>query len=327
MGDTGYGRVVDRSLTVAGRGRQEGGRFDAETVRKYTAYWREAQTWLVSAGLSTVTSWSSETLAQYAGVLLEQGYAVSTVDGRLSAVKAEHRKRGWPVPDGVAAWYVLRGGHDTHPDGFKVNTSGLRRGQLAVAAAHLDPARPAGARDLCLATLGWDLMAQVTDLVDVDLADVRTIAGEGLDPFLNVRLKGRWLAVEHLHEPVDVCPVEATRAWIGTLRRYGVSEGPLFRPVDKGGNIAGTGRFAGPPTSFRLTDAGVRTIWSTIVRKGQFPERSRPRDMRMASSLEAAAAGVPLRWILDRGGWSPAGRALARLVAAAEAAPVQEQTR
>ncbi len=320
MGDTEYGRVVDRALTVAGRGRRELGRFDPETVRKYAASWREAQAWLVSVGLSTVTPWSSETLAQYAGVLLEQGYAVPTVDGRLSAVKAEHRKRGWPVPDGVAAWYVLRGGHDTHPDAAKVNTSGLRRGQLAVAAAHLDPARPAGARDLCLATLGWDLMAPVADLVDVDLADVRTVAGDGVEAFLNVRLGDRWLPVEHLHEPVDVCPVEATQAWIGTLYQHGVTDGPLFRGVDKGGNIAGTGRYAGHRSALRLTVQGVRTIWLSIVRRGDFPADSRPRDMRMASSLEAAAAGVPLRQILERGGWSPQGRALARLVAAAEGA-------
>lgn len=314
MADTEVSRFVDRSLTVAGRARN-GARLDASTVKKYAKAWSDAHDWLVSAGLSTVTPWSSETLAQYAGVLLENGYAVQTVDHRLAGVKAEHRKRGWPVPDGVAAWYVLRAAKDTAPEPVKVNTPRPRRAALADAAAHLDPARAAGARDLCLATLGWDLMAPVRRLVEIDLADVRVVDCDG-DATLLVRLGGRWLDVVHLHEPVDVCPVEATQAWIGTLYQHGVHDGPLFRPIDKGGNIAGTGPYAGTRTALRLTPGGVQYIWSTIAVKGQLPPTT-PRDLRLASSLEAAAAGVSLTWILERGGWTPKGSALARLYAAA----------
>jgi hypothetical protein len=319
------GALVDRSLTVVGRGRKNAGRLEARTLKQYRRSWNEAQKWLTSVGLSTVTAWSSETLAQYAGVLLENGYAVSTVDHRLAGVKAEHRKRGWPVPDGVAAWYVLRGAKNTALSGVKVNTPRPRRAALADAAAHLDPLRPAGARDLCLATLGWDLMAQVKSLVDIDLADVRTLVDEHGEMSLSVRVDGRWLPVVHLHEPVDVCPVEATQAWIGTLYTHGVHHGPLFRGVDKGGNIAGepAGKYAGHPTALRLTARGVQRIWSTIVVKGQMPP-STPRDLRFASSLEAAAAGVPLRWILNRGGWSPTGHVRARLEDAAMAAGTGE---
>lgn len=317
-------KAVDRALTVAGRGRTAGA-LDKETLRKYQHSWREAATWYRSVGLSAMP-WTSETLAQYAGVLLELGYAASTVDFRLAGVKAEHRRRGLPVPDGVAAWYVLRAAKDTAEDPGKVNTRLPRRAGLARAAAELDPATAAGARDLCLAALGWDLMALVAALTDVDLADVQTVAGgpDG-DEFLSVRLRGRWLPVRHLHDPVSVCPVEATQAWMGHLYRAGVHEGPLFRAVDKGGNIAGAGKYAGHQSALRLTPGGLRRIWSTIAVKGGMPPTT-AKDLRFASSLEAAAAGVPLTVILDRGGWAPTGPVLARLYAASQQALEEEGT-
>jgi hypothetical protein len=310
--------AVERSLTVAGKGRNHG-RLGEETAKRYAKSWADAHDWLVSQGLSTVTAWSSETLAQYAGVLLEQGYAVSSVDGRLAAVKAEHRRRGWVVPDGVPAWYVLRGRNSNADDGVKVNTSGLRRAALASALQHLDPGTTVrGARDLCLATLGWDLMARPCDLVNVDVEHVREVDDDqGGEPYLEVRVRGRWLPVEHLHEPVDVCPVEATQMWLSTLEDHAVREGPLFRPVDKGGNVAGSGDpYAGHETAGRLKPDGLGYIWSRIMAAGRYPS-SKPRDMRFASSLEAARAGVPVLWILDRAGWSLQGRALERLYAAA----------
>lgn len=319
MRDFDVGAAVDRSLTVAGRGRR-GGRLDEMTVKKYGRYWTDAQAWLRSVGLSTVTAWSSETLAQYAGVLLtEHGYAVSTVDNRLSGVKAEHRRRGWPVPDGVAAWYVLRAAKSTAIDPLKVNTPRPRRADLAEAAAHLDPATAAGARDLCLATLGWDLMAGVRDLMRLDLRDVVPEVGPDGEDLLMVRLGDRWMRVEHLHEPVDVCPVEATQAWIRVLGVHAVTDGPLFRGVDKGGNIAGSpDPYAGHQTAERLTGGGLQRIWTTIAVRGNLP-RSTPRDLRLASSLEAAAAGVPVEWILRRGGWSMKSNVRDRLEAAARA--------
>lgn len=318
MNDTDISKRVELALTVQGKGRNHG-RLAPKTARQYGKYWGDAQSWLTSVGLSTVTAWSSETLAQYAGVLLEDGYAVSTVDSRLTAIKAGHRNRGWPVPDGVAAWFVLRGGNPTANDPVKVSTRRPRRADLADALANLNPETAAGARDICLGALGWDLMARVTDLRGVDLADV-VVTDEGT---LSVRLAGRWLPVEHLHEPVDVCPVEATLAWIGWLRGDLVTEGPLFRGVDKGGNIAGTGGpYAGHREALRLTQQGLQLIWNRLAVQGGLPSAT-ARDLRLASSLEAAAAGVPLAWIFDRGGWSPRGPVLARLFAAANPVAVE----
>lgn len=314
-------RRLDAALTAVGRGRGEGGRLEPDTRRAYARAWAEAEAW-VRTVQSTVMPWSSETLAQYAVVLLEQGYAKSTVSGRLAAVKAKHRERGEPVPDGVAAWYVLRGANDTAPPGVKVNTPRPRRAVLAEIAASLD-VRAQAARDLCLVTLGWDVHAGVRELVAVDMEDVAVLPD---DAGLTLRLssRGMTLAVEHLHDPVDVCPVEATQAWLGHLRRAGATGGPLFRGVDKGDNIAGCGPHAGPAAADdRLSESGVRRIWAKLVARARLPWDSTPSDLRLASALDAARNGVPVWDVMQRGGWSAstAGIAVKLLRAAEEGVP------
>lgn len=307
---------LDAGLTAAGRGRGEGGRLLEETRVKYARAWSDAEQWLRSTGARAVMPWSSETLAQYARALLEQGYAKSTVDGRLAAVKAKHRERGEPVPDGVAAWYVLRGANDTAP-ALKVNTPRPRRGALAEIAAALDPVRAQAARDLCLVTLGWEVHARVRELVAVNIGDV--VMGElGMVVLLPGRLSG--LEVLHVHEPVDVCPVEAMQAWLGHLGRAGAVAGPLFRGVDKGDNIAGCGPRAGTAAADdRLSESGVRRIWARLVASAGLPRGSTPADLRMASALDAARNGVPVGDIVARGGWSLGnGEVLVKLMRAAQ---------
>jgi integrase len=309
----------EASLTVKGRGRGEGGRLDPATVRVYAKYWREADEWARATGLyASATPWTSEVLALYARYLLERGYAKATADARLTGVRAGHRVRGWPVPDGVAAWYVLRAANLTPEEGSKVNISPPRRALLEAVARPLDPGTSAGARDLCILALGWDLHAGVRDLVSLDLRDVQ-LTEDGYRVRME-RRGGVWLEVRHNHEPLDVCPVEATAAWLGTLYRYGAVDGPLFRGVDKGGNIAGLGPWGGSAArGWRLSESGVSQVWARLLVQSTVRGRT-PRDLRMASALDSARTGTPIPEVLARGGWRPGNAAvLQRLVEAAAA--------
>lgn len=324
MGEPPTGKVIDASLTVGGRGRGAGGRLDPATVQKYRKAWRKAESWCRSLGLQPMP-WSSETLAHYAGVLLERGYAKATVDLHLAGIKAEHRWRGHPVPDGVAAWYVLRGAHNSEdPPSMVNNPRPSRRAVLAAIAEALDPATASGARDLAFVTLGWDLHAQVRALVALDVEDVADV--DDGDGGLVVRLAGRYLTVAHTHDPVDVCPVEATQVWLRHLRMAGVRSGPLFRGVDRGQNIAGTGGpYGGPnPLAPRFTESGAGRMWSRLVARAHLPAGSSPKDMRLASAEDAARNGVPVQEIVARGGWSPGtARVINRLMTAALEGPAR----
>lgn len=319
MKDPDLERRLEAAMTVTAQGRQEGGRLLKSTREHHARTWADADAWLRSEHWSLAAKpWTSETLALYAMNLLERGYAKSTTDGRLSAIRAGHRQRGWPVPDGVAAWYVLRGANDTARTRAKVNSPVMRRGALAAIAAELDPWENQGARDLCLVSLAWDVHAKVSELVRVEVEDVSELP-DGLG--LRVRLGGRWLQVTHVHEPADVCPVEATQAWLRRLVEAGARTGPLLRAIDKGGNIAGCGPHGGPRSGVgeRLHDSAVRRIWARLVARSGLPATSTPHDLRLGSALEAARNGVPLADIVARGGWSPGnGDILVKLLAAAE---------
>lgn len=305
-------RRIERALSVAGKAKSRDGRLDPKTIKVYGKKWQEFQAWRRKKGLSTAIPATSETLAEYAEALLEHGYARSTAEGRIAAVKAKHRERGWPVPDGVAAWYVLRGADLTPAEPRKVNTP-ARRAALAAIADVCDVDTPAGARNLCLASLAWDLLAGESALVALDLSDVEIVEGG-----LIVRVAGGWSAVSHDHDPPEICPVEATVRWIGVLRSAGAVSGPLFRSIDKAGNIGGCGPKAGTAgVGGRLNPRGLQRIWARLVARAGLPP-STPRALRIGGAVDDLAEGARLMQVLARARWSPNNVAAVRRLTQAE---------
>lgn len=295
---------VDRALTVAGRARSADGRLDPKTREKYMKAWGEFNGWRRRRGLSTTTAPTSELLAEYAEALLrEHGYAKATARGRIAAVKAVLRLRGEPVPDGVAAWYVLRGADLTAEVDEGQPEAAIRRGVLAaVVARGLDPDKPAAAaRDRCLVTLAHALVASERVLVDLNVGDV-TVTDVGLV----VRVSGVDRPVGHDHRPPEVCPVEATVRWVAMLAGAGARSGPLFRSIDHAQNIAGCGPKAGTAglDGGRLNARGLHRIWTRLVARAGLPP-STPRALRLGGAVDDLAEGTSLGEVLRRGGWSP----------------------
>lgn len=304
---------VDRALTAVGRGRSTGGRLQKRTLVKYRRHQAEWEQWRRPRGYPNAAT--SEALAVWAGALLQRGYAKESVKGRLNAVKALCRERGWPVPDGVAAWSVLRGDDLTPGGAGKVNTPLARRAELLAVVGGCDTGRAAGVREWCLATLAYDILANPQELIGLDIEHVTPTATG-----LLVNLGGpAGLRVDHDHAPADLCPVCATVAWLGVLRRSGATRGPLFRPIDKGGNIAGLGPIAGHRTADgRLNPRGFQKIWRRcMVRVGLVPVP--PRMLRLGGAADDVAAGAGIVATLRRGRWSRNTLPMvARLVAVAE---------
>lgn len=301
VGETPSSARLDRSLTVAGRGRSTDGRLDPKTILKYGKAYGEWELYWRSLGRTPMPA-TSEQLAEYAGMLLEQGYAVSTAEGALSAVKAKHRERGAPVPDGVAAWFVLRGAELTAPGDGKVNNRVARRAELVAIAAVCDVSTPAGARDLCLATLMRALLARESELVALDVEDI-----EWAGPGMVVRMAGERFPVGHVHEPgeEDVCTVCATQRWVGVLAAAGGRGGPLLRSVDRRQLIAGCDehKIGSSGEGGRLTVRGLRKVWSRLVVRSGVPVMT-PRAVRIGAAADELAAGRPLPEVLRAGRWS-----------------------
>jgi integrase len=291
-----YDKIADLAVTAGGKGRK--GKLSERTRTMYAKLWTEAEDWYRSTGRSLMP-WSSDALAAYATHLLTSGYAPATVRKRLAAVKTRHRQLGSPVPDDVAAWFVLRAANHTPPTRTKVNPAD--RPIVAALAATCDLDTAAGRRDLCLITMVWDLLARPDDLVALDLSDV-DIDGENLA----VRFRYGTVTLDHDHDPPGICPVEAAAGWIAALAAAGVTAGPLFRPVDRFDTIGQPGvTFAGHlGEQCRLRVGALSRIWAVHVTRAGVP-RCTPRALRVGGGRDDLARGAQISDVLRLGRWSP----------------------
>lgn len=107
-------------------------------------------------------------------------------------------------------------------------------------------AGPAGARDAALLLVGFAAAVRRSELIALDIADLEH-RHEGLVVTLR-RSKtdqdgtGRQIGLPHGSNPAT-CPVRNLRTW---LELADISDGPLFRPIDRHGRID-TGASPPPP--------------------------------------------------------------------------------
>ncbi len=296
MNEPRYDKIVDQAVTAGGKGHE--GRLSEGTRATYAKAWAEAETWYRGTGRSLMP-WSSDVLAEYAAHLLTSGYAPATVRKRLAAVKTRHRQTGEPVPDDVAAWFVLRAAHPTPTGRDRVKPAD--RVIVAALAGTCDLDTNAGRRDLCLITMVWDLLAKPDDLVALDLDQVEITADD-----LVVRFRYGTVAIGHDHEPPEICPVEAAAGWTAALTAAGITTGPLFRPVDRFDTIGHHGvRFTGHlGEGARLRVGALSRIWAVHVARAGVPHCT-PRALRVGGGRDDVDRGAPVSDVLRRGRWSP----------------------
>ncbi|WP_297339408.1 site-specific integrase [Pseudophaeobacter sp.] len=142
---------------------------------------------------------------------------------------------------------------------------------------------PRAARDRALLLIGWAGGFRSSELVGLDLTDVEEVR-EGL--VLHLRRsktdqtgKGRKVGI-----PVGRtrhCPVAALSVWQDALSK---DEGPIFRPVDRHGNVQ----------SDRLrSDAASTVLRKCLAKAGIDPDGYSGHSLRAGFATSAIKAGVP----------------------------------
>jgi integrase len=111
--------------------------------------------------------------------------------------------------------------------------------------ANAAPATLKGVRDRALLLLGFAGAFRRSELVALDVADLQE-TDDGFRVLIRRSKtdqdgRGQTIAIVRGHH---ACPVKAVKAWLSAA---GITEGPLFRPVAKGGRLS----------SHRLTDKSV----------------------------------------------------------------------
>jgi integrase len=262
------------------------------TQDAYRSDWADFVGWCRSRGYAELPA-SPQTVAAYLAALADVAKA-TTVQRRLSAIRYAHLISGNPTP--TTDPYVrevmdgIRRAKGTRPRQAQAATLDPLRAMLATLPDDLS-----GRRDRALLLVGFAGGFRRAALCALDRADL-TFVPEGMDLIIRKDKTdqaghGRELSISY-GKHRDTCPVRALRVWLDAA---GITTGPIFRGVAKGGKTIRTGRL--DPGSV------ARIIKRAAVRAG-LPDADdfSGHSLRSGLATEAARSGATDNAIMDQTG-------------------------
>lgn len=263
----------------------------ASTKRAYTHDWSHFARWCMEqrreslpADLDTVCLY----LTDYA-----ETYRPATLGRRLVAICRAHKEAGHEPPTRAeSVKNQLRTIRRTQGTAQARRTA-LTVEQLRKMMASLPTGTPAGQQDRALLLLGFAGAFRRSELVGLDVADL-SIQSQGLVITLR-RFKtdqegqGRSIGIpQGVNEAT--CPVRAYLAW---TRAAGIKSGPLFRSIDRHGNVS----------SRRLTgESAAAVVKKAVTAIGLDADPYAAHSLRVGLVTEAARRGIPDHKIMAQTG-------------------------
>lgn len=221
-----------------------------------------------------------EAVAVYLAFEADRGTKSSTIARRVAAIRYVHAIGGHPNPtndERVRA--VIRGIRRTHGTAPRRVLPATADRLLAMA-----PRSDGGLstlRDRALLLFGFAGALRRSELVALDVADLEEMP-EGLRVTIRrgkTDAEGRGAIIAVVRGEV-ACPVAALREW---LRAAEITDGPLFRPIRRGGHVQNT----------RLTDRTVATIVKRYAERAGFdPTLFSGHSLRAGFLTSAAKRGA-----------------------------------
>ena len=237
----------------------------ANTRRAYEADWRAFEDWCRDQNLAAMPAAPGTVmvyLTAHAGAL-----KVSTLSRRPSAIHAAHDHAGAPLDLASSrglheVWKGIKNTHGT----AKAKKTALLTTELRAAIDALPQDTLIGLRDRALLLVGFSAALRRSELVALHLGEglgLSTIeaTADGLVLFLaraktDQQAEGTKLGVPYGTNP-DTCPVRAFLRW---REAAGLREGPVFRLIDRHGNIG----------SAALTDHTAAKIVKRTIKAGDW---------------------------------------------------------
>lgn len=265
----------------------------ASAIRHFEIEWKGL--------LPSTTDAISRYLADHAATL-----AINTLRQRLAALSQWHTDQGFPDPTkSPLVSQVLKGIRSVHAVAEKrarpLELNVLQQVDQWLNAA-IGNAQRAGdrlallrhTRNRSLMLLGFWRGFRSDELVHLRVENIEVTPGEGLACYLgrskgDRQLQGRVFKCPALSR---LCPVTAFNAWIGLA---GLTEGPVFRKIDRWGHIAEDGLHANsmiPLLRNLFAESGVES-----------PEEYSSHSMRRGFAGWARASGWDIKELMEYVGW------------------------
>lgn len=264
------------------------------TMKAYRCDWAHFESWCSNSGIEALSA-TPDIIAGYVADIAAS-FRTGTVERRLTAIRHVLRQAGQSgYRDDPALRETVNGirrANGTHQQGKSAISIALLRAMVERL-----PSSTAGLRDRALLLLGYAAALRRSEIVGLDVDDVEE-APEGL--ILHIRRskmdqtgRGEEVGVVFGTSPAT-CSVRAFRAW---LNSSGIKTGPVFRPIDRHGNVSHL-RLSGAAVAQIVQRAALNTGMSAdeVARLGA-------HSLRSGHATAAARAGVPERSIANQGRW------------------------
>jgi len=262
----------------------------ASTKRAYATAWSDFEHWCVDNDLDCLPA-SEMTIGTY---LADRAatLAVSSLNTRLTAIKRAHRLKDHPLNTTNPAIRDVFAGIKREKGTAQAVKAPILVEKLRQAVNAL-PDTVRGKRDNALLLLGFSAALRRSELVALDVADL-----DFTDEGLKLTLRRRKTDQEGAGTVIGVlpgqhhqtCPVSAIASW---LERAKITDGPVFRPVTKGGKVVAS----------RLSDKAVsRAVKSAMAAIGADPADYGGHSLRAGLATSAAQNGAEERHIMRQTG-------------------------
>src|ERR1017187_9416770 len=262
----------------------------ANTIRAYRADWAHFESWCTAHGQASLPS-TPDTVALYVTDLAAT-HKPSTLTRRISAISQAHQIAGFDTPTGSVKVRLVMAGIRRTKGTAQTGKTPILVDDLRRMLGGL-PGNLLGVRDRVLLLIGFCGAFRRSELVALNAADV-AVTREGL--VVTIRRsktdqegEGRKIGIPYASH-LETCPVRSLQDW---LEKSGITEGPLFRPIDRFGRMA----------SIRLSAAAVGEIVKRYAAAvGLDATEFAGHSLRSGLATSAAAAGASERSIMRQTG-------------------------
>lgn len=277
------------------------------TSRTYNSAREQFRKWCEQNGRVHLPC-TTATFVEYVGHLIRQDKSPSTIQVAMSAIRSGHADGQQPGTK-EASEAVRKHARGWAQRRTPKKATGIRTDMLAVMVAtctsDTDADYPKAARDAAILTLGWGMLSRRSELAHL-LIEQLTIGPIGIHVLVafsktDQAAKGETTFVPANPDDPATCPVVRVRAWLEELRRQGVTEGPLFRHINRGGAIRH--RSTGRHGDFLTPDA-IGAIVKARAKLADLPDPSKvtAHGLRRGPAQEIAEAGEDPT---GQGRWKP----------------------
>jgi len=254
----------------------------ASTRRAYRADFMAFEAWCARRKVAALPA-DPGNVAAFLAAAVDRGSKPSTIGRRLAAIRYAHKLAGLPTPtDDERVRATMRGIRRTLGAAPLKKSPATAERVIAMTTMGKAPGLIA-LRDRALLLLGFAGAFRRSELVALDVSDIEETA-EGLRVTIRrakTDQEGHGAKIAIVRGSV-ACPVAALKAWRDA---GGISEGAVFRPIRKGGNVQNE----------RLTDRSVANIVKAhAARVGLDPSSFSGHSLRAGFLTLAAKRGANL---------------------------------